>query len=287
MKTDEVKKMAVMDRFVYWINEREKVAVKKLAELPKPWTDDEILQQFKFCNVRRMDDRVSRWLFENWYDPNYGHCNALIACTIARFINLPTSLEIIGYPSCFWSKHVVSRMKRQLREHRDGGNTVFNSAYMVRGNDGMDKIECVFDYYVAPVAGIPIGDRLKWASMREAWERVSQCYGLGSFMAGQVVADLCHAYPYTWKDRWMWAPIGPGSKRGMNRVLGRPLRSPMNQKQFNRLLQDLIRTVRPHIADLSIKLEGIDYQNCLCEFDKYERVLWGMGRPKHRYPGGA
>ena len=26
-------------------------------------------------------------------------------------------------------------------------------------------------------------------------------------------------------------------------------------------------------------------QNCLCEFDKYERVRLGEGRPRNNYPG--
>jgi len=37
----------------------------------------------------------------------------------------------------------------------------------------------------------------------------------------------------------------------------------------------------PTICD---RLEAIDYQNCLCEFDKYERALQG-GRPKRNYDG--
>jgi hypothetical protein len=28
-----------------------------------------------------------------------------------------------------------------------------------------------------------------------------------------------------------------------------------------------------------------DLQNCLCEFDKYERVRLGEGRPRSNYPG--
>jgi len=37
---------------------------------------------------------------------------------------------------------------------------------------------------------------------------------------------------------------------------------------------------------LTQRLEAIDYQNCLCEWDKYERALWGEGKPKQLYWGG-
>lgn len=36
---------------------------------------------------------------------------------------------------------------------------------------------------------------------------------------------------------------------------------------------------------LDKKLCAQDIQNCLCEFDKYERVRLGEGAPKQRYPG--
>jgi hypothetical protein len=33
------------------------------------------------------------------------------------------------------------------------------------------------------------------------------------------------------------------------------------------------------------QLHAQDLQNCLCEFDKYERVRLGEGRPKAKYNG--
>ena len=99
MKIEAVKKLSVSSRLLYWIQEREKVRQLKEAGAPKPWTDDEVLQRYRFCNVRRMDDKVSRWLFENWYQPNFDHPNMLLACALARFINLPASLEVIGFPT--------------------------------------------------------------------------------------------------------------------------------------------------------------------------------------------
>lgn len=48
-----------------------------------------------------------------------------------------------------------------------------------------------------------------------------------------------------------------------------------------RIIQ-VIREERGH----SLKwLDAQDLQNCLCEFDKYERVRMGQGRPRSRYPG--
>jgi len=80
MKIEQVKKLDVQERWLYWIKEREKIRLAKDAGDSKPWTDDVILQSYRFCNVRRMDDKVSQWLLNNWYKPYRGHPHMLKAC---------------------------------------------------------------------------------------------------------------------------------------------------------------------------------------------------------------
>ena len=56
--------------FVYWVKERMAVLTNRMAfDNPKPWSDDPIFQSTYFCNVRREDDKVTRWIRMNWnYD---------------------------------------------------------------------------------------------------------------------------------------------------------------------------------------------------------------------------
>jgi hypothetical protein len=59
-----------LETYLYWIKERELIRYRKeeLKEEP-PWTEDEILKQFKFCQVFREDDRTTRWFREHIRDP--------------------------------------------------------------------------------------------------------------------------------------------------------------------------------------------------------------------------
>lgn len=279
MKLPQVKKLNPLQRLMYLITEREAIRLKKEAGDPKPWTDDEILLSYRFCNVRRMDDKVSRWLMENWYTPNYGHCLMLPAVALARFVNRPDSLHAVGFPSN-WN---VARIESRLRQCRDTRGKVFNGAYMVRGNDGKDKIASVVSYCTPLVTCPPI---LNTSSMEECWTEIKTYYGFGSFMAGQVVADLRHAMSGLWSDKLTWAPIGPGSRRGMNRLHKREPRSPLSQAQFGEELTAMMCKCRDSLPkSITGRLEAHDYQNCLCESDKYNRVLLGEGRPKQLYDG--
>jgi len=276
----DVSSLSPIDRLIYWIKERESVRLKKEAGEPKPWTDDAILQKYRFCNVRRMDDKVSQWLLHNWYEPFHDHPNMLIACCLARFFNLPSSLEAIGFPEV-WDAAKVRSVLRRLKKQ---GKTIFNAAYMVRGNDGVDKVACVINYSIQPLVKHP--PIIDTSSMQNTWKALECRRGFGSFMAGQVVADLRWGLSGSWEDKGTWAPIGPGSKRGMNILLGRELESPITQSDFNIQLNNLMLDLRIRLLiKLTGRLEAIDYQNCLCEYSGYEKVLWGRGRKKQLYPG--
>ena len=279
MKTDEVKKLHPMERFLYWVQERESVRLKKEAGEPRPWTDDEILQKYRFCNVRRMDDRVSRWLLENWYTPHYDHQNMIVACTLARQLNNIESLAAVGFPKV-WNPEKVEKI---LVSRVDRGLKNFSAAYMITGTLGGTKIEQIVYKVVDPISKKK--RELKgFSTMQGLWRRLLPFAGFSTFIAGQVVADMRWACIGPWDDRYYWAPIGPGSRRGMNRLNGLPLKATIKDRDFDLQLQEIIALCHSEVSvDITSRMEAIDYQNCLCEYDKYERTLHGEGKPKRLY----
>lgn len=295
MKTRDVKKMSNQEIIEYWIKERESIRLKRIAKVKKPWTDDEILQNYRFCNVRRMDDKVSKWLYDNWYSPYQDHKNMLYACVIARHFNKPSTLgpltELIFRKGPVASNTIRSKLIRM----RDFGNKVFNSAYII-GNAGVvtasadkvgtGKIEILFDLVFDPIQSSP--PEMDYSSMRVCVENLSQYSGFGTFMAGQVVSDLRWAVSGTWEDRNDWAPKGPGSTRGLARYLDMEdvkktsLTQSVFDANFPTFVDDMLQILPKRITD---RLEAMDYQNCLCEYDKYVRTLRGEGTPKNKYDG--
>lgn len=275
-----VKKLSPLDRLLYFIQERESIRLKKEAGEPAPWTDDEILRRYRFTCVRRMDDKVSRWLLENWYRPYKDHPNMVVACTLARQINQTSTLEEIGFPETWQPMKIIDK----VRYLQGLGNRVFNPAYRILGKGADDAIEAVITKTVQPLVDSPpmVDPRL----MQATWKALRGYYGLGSFIAGQVVADLRWAVTGGWYDRNRWAPMGPGSMRGMNRIHGRELEAHIDQDQFIEELLDLMAKCRPLLPEtITKRLEAMDWQNVLCETDKNSRVLNNEGRPKQLYAG--
>ena len=106
-------------------------------------------------------------------------------------------------------------------------------------------------------------------------------------MVGQIVADAKYADPnlLAADDWWTWTVSGPGSRRGLNRVMGRDLTKGWNDKDFGHQMTILRDEVNDGLPPWMPELHAQDLQNCLCEFDKYERTRLGEGRPRSGYPG--
>lgn len=283
MNIEQVKLLSTQDRFLYFVNERESIRRKKELGVPRPWTDNEILNTYRFCNVRRMDDKVSKWLMVKWYKPYKDHHNMVYACALARFFNLPSSLVRITGDVFREGEPDWEQIKTTMRESKKLG-PVFNGAYLVSANGGGEKIGTVVDVFVQGLRGVEVVSE----SMEQTWKNLCERRGFASFSSGQVVADLRWALTGMWKDKSTWAPLGPGSSRGLTRLLHgdswQSVAKIRNQDDFLKGLTDLIKLCKKFLStDITKRLDAHDYQNCLCEFDKMERTLRGEGRPKQLY----
>ena len=58
-------KTPVYDAFWRFAAERQNIYMKRVQGLPRPWTDDPILDTYKFTNCYRASDRVSQYLIRN------------------------------------------------------------------------------------------------------------------------------------------------------------------------------------------------------------------------------
>lgn len=285
---------ARLDQLKYWVTEREKVRKAKEAGKPRPWTDDNILRSVRFCNVRRMDDKVSRQLLEHWYHhtvpPGTDAGTVMASAALARLLNWPPTLEeLMPVAGERWQFN-MRRFDTILHDYKNTGAKVFTGAYIINGTGGApSKITTVLrianTLYLHP-------ELLQLdSSMRAVHANLMKVPGVGSFIAGQIVADLRHVWPQgAWEDRLTWAPLGPGSHRGLNWLLGwdgKAKQKRITQPAFEAYLGELIKWFKRTMPSIwkNRKLEAHDVQNCLCEYDKFMRLTYGTGRAKNHYPG--
>jgi hypothetical protein len=290
----------------YWIEEREWVRRSKEQDCPKPWSDDAIFQTTYFCNVRREDDRVTRWIRTHWSPDALGWDDYEYAMVVARFLNWPDTLHRLAtYTFDFdTDKHVKKydlrpeRIYQVMQDVAQEGQKVWGNAYVVTSHGlAMPKARYLCER-VLPAAYDLLGAG-RWRcqygvgpyTLARRHDQLMRLEGLGSFMAAQVIADLKNTkdHPlYTADDWYSWSAPGPGSLRGLAWFFEEKI----SPKEYDSAIQDvkdylLIHHPKAaiHLLDGEPEINMQDLQNCLCEFDKYMRVKTGKGRSKRGYPG--
>lgn len=280
-----------LDRFFYWINERHRIFLKKAAGEPPPWTEDPILGTYKFTNAFRELDRTTVWMRENWTNPN------ILAPLDIQFFNVcffrmfgtMEFADAHGYVTEFYPEYT----KDLARQRLENKQKVFTGAYIIT-NQGLKlpKEEVVVDLFLKPIWD----NRQHLLNIAQATQSLKAVHealgryrgwGGGGFMAYEAVTDMNYTPVMpTPLDKYVWANAGPGAYRGLNRLHGRPLtqKGKIDEQQEMRLLLALCgERLEPHVKDMGAQIDMRMIEHSLCEFDKYERVRLGEGKPRSLY----
>lgn len=271
-----------LKNFAAFINEREAIRVRKESGQPWPWTTDLILRHNHFCNVRREDDKVTRWLAVNWRTAHADDLDLWFALTIfRRGFNNPSVGEELGYPVP-WNPHNYLAIYKR----RQSAKLPFlRPAYMTPGPAGKSggnicelQVQYIFNSLWANRAHVrPRPDD----TLASFYTRLDEQYCCGGFYAAQVVADLKYAQLKDAQDWPTFVVSGPGSRRGLNRILGRHKDAKWKEQEWVEAFRELEAAISPL---LPTRLHSQDLQNAICEWDKRERARLGEGRVREYQP---
>ncbi len=276
--------------FAYMI-EREAIRQRRAAGLPRPWTNDPILSEYSFTNVRRSDDRTTRELLASFYGPNVPGASpgdVLFNCALARFFGRADVAAHLGWQSAWDPEATIARA-------REWGGSLFTSAYVITNNgESGDKVEFVCRKVLTPLWRAR--DRIATTTMREnGWRflvgqlRPLPALGGTGFMAKEVAQDFMLATGWRPRDRDTFTPVGKGARRGLNRLHGRPVDDKITsagrnvEDRFLREVRELFAVRHNYLPADFVELQLHDIQFNLCELDKLLRTRLGEGKPKRRY----
>lgn len=312
-----------MKHLVEFMAERWKIHVRKdVKGLPAPWTKNPILKEFKFTNVFREDDRVTRELLSLvTNNPALTLEEKIINSFLLRAWNNPETFVALGGP---WSaeeiysgtelKEKVRPLFRKLAES-EPDRLWWSSAYNQGGTKHAWKFanadirksgsnrELGDDKYSDWEPDIPlrvfhIGAWLKRQNIvekllsarnqQECFETIKSLRGFADFLAYQVFVDLTYIEEFPFSEN-EFTIAGPGCKRGLDYIFID--RDGMTYEECIFYLRRLLTEGYPSI---SIKLKSLfepygrcvnvmSLENCMCELSKYIRAVEGTGRPKNKY----
>lgn len=263
---------------VEFVGQRELARKNHDAGKPRPYCNDPIINAYRFCNVRREDDKVTRWIKKYWREPYKGHRNMAGAMLLARLINWPPTLAAIGFPEVWHPGDIIETIEKLPGK-------VWSGAYIVSTcGKSMSKVDYVVDK-VDDMIGVL--EYTPWldCTLEMYHHKLCGIDGLGAgFLAAQVVADLKYVDPNLlvapdWKT---FAVSGPGSRRGLARAFQLPTDYSWKEYEWKEYLEVMIERVAPQLS-FGMEIHAQDWQNVMCEFDKWMRVRTAEGRPRARY----
>lgn len=300
-----------LDRFFAYARERYDVQLRREAGQAWPWTEDEILRQYRFTCVFREDDRVTRWFREHVRDPLRDRPEVLLATVLFRlFTRIETGEAMFGQLDMFDGGSAFQKFERDgdarvLRKAILGvvgrKGPYVTGAYVMSSPPGMKKLDGVLEIArrFAAVRCEKCGEA-KWrcgasdmlkrpgdATLERAWSWFSEFEYLGKFHSYEIVTDLRHtALLDQSPDKLTWANPGPGARRGLNRIREREVSDHATPR--DRLIREMQKVLAAsrlarHWPPRWPKWELREVEHTLCEWDKYERARLGDGRLKRRY----
>jgi hypothetical protein len=281
-----------VEQLVAFIEERENIRVRRSKGYPWPWTHEPILQQYRFTNIHREDDATSKH-YQKSVRERYGENEQVFPGTLLyRWFNRISTCDSFFNEPNFTNKSIfelyiqsgdydilLNRLNQIPTPHVTG-------AYLIPSKPGYPKGEGVLQYFHNWCKRPWLDWWQTWlcfpTTLQEMYDWIGAVPGLGTFMTAQIVADLKYLPTFQKaSDWWTFAAPGPGSKKGLNFVLGLDMKSHWNQALWLEELCALNDKVTPMLADAGIeKLHNQDLQNCLCEFSKFTKVARGLGRPR-------
>lgn len=271
----------VFDTYWRFAVERQAIFFRRIKKTLGPWTQDAILQKYKFTNAYRASDRVSQYLIRRViYQGDPAIEEVFFRIILFKLFNKIETWEMLirELGTLCYRNYSFKKYNQVLSQAMLGGNTIYSAAYiMPSGNSTFGYARKHSNHL--KLLEVMMKDRaydqiVHAHNMSLAFETLRSYPTIGDFLAYQLVTDLTYSELTNFSEMEFVVP-GPGAKSGIKKCfkslggLTEPeiiLRVTKRQnEEFERLglsFQDL--GGRP--------LQLIDCQNLFCEVDKYARL---------------
>jgi hypothetical protein len=246
-------------------------------------TTDEILREFRFCNVFRAADRVSQHLIQKaaYGEPDLDADDLFLRVVLHRLFCRPSTWDLLEdrigrIEARSFSERVFGQV---LDEAWAAGRKLYTAAYVLSASPsyGYERKHRNHLALLAAMLRDGVPARIASAgSLAQVYRELLEWPLIGPFMAYQLAVDLNYSPIMEFSENAFTMP-GPGALRGLAKVfcsLGE-----LTPSDAILWLVDKQHETAQELGVVAPKLFGrdlhaIDCQNLLCEVDKYSRVAF-------------
>lgn len=260
-----------------FINERMRIWKKKELNEPKPYSTDEVLNIYRFCNIYRELDKQTflfHTLLKNLRDDKELWILNMFFC---RMIANPETINKVGLLS-FDEKNNSKVFKKltELPSPKYGTPYVFPISVIQRSKYPTRELFLSKYLPIGIRKVMPIINSLNNESVVNTLEKILPVFGFNlKFLWTEVLIDIGYQFPEN-IDLFKRFPIGPGSAPTMKII--------NNELDAELVCMDLVKQEIKFkyltYNGKKVYLSAENWEGIGCEFRKYSNLKQGKGRKR-------
>ena len=289
----------VYDTYWRFAAERQEIYFRRLANPVGPWTNDPILEDFRFTNVYRISDRVTQYLVKEVQYSGVrpqSRAEVFFRTLLFKLFNRIETWEAIERKlgPVGWRTTPLDRIVKVLDEETGRGKPVYSAAYIMPPPSlGHERKHANHVALLGRMMEDRLADRLAAAdSLQAAYEMILGYPGVGPFLAFQYCIDLNYSTLMDF-DEGEFVVAGPGALDGIAKCF-----EGVDAESSSAVIHWVVERQEEEFDRLGLRFPGlfgrrlqpIDCQNVFCEVAKYARLahpevmgVSGRRRIKQRY----
>lgn len=280
-KLKKPKKSIVFDTYWYFAAERQRVFFNRFQGVSQPWTDDLILQEYKFTNAYRASDRVSQYLIGSViYEGDQNPEEVFFRTILFKLFNKIDTWELLKYyfSEVSYKNFSINEYSKILTEAMNAGERIYSGAYIMASGKSVFGHERKHENHLHLLQYLmenKFPERVQNAnSLGQVFDILKEVPTLGDFLAFQYTIDLNYSEVIDFSEM-DFVVAGPGAKDGIRKCFTDT--GDYSESDVIKYMAD-IQEIEFERNELDFKslwgrqLQLIDIQNLFCEVDKYSRV---------------
>lgn len=272
----------VYDTYWKFIVKRQDVFYKRFNKIEYPWSEDSILNNYKFTNVYRATDRVSQYLIKNIIHEGDQNLEDLffriilfkIFNRISTWQFLEQELGEISLKD--YSYKIYDRLLSEILKSK---SPIYSAAYIMASGKSTFGMERKHQNHLKLIE-LMINDKLPYKfqncqNMEQAYKLLLSYPTIGEFLAYQYVTDLNYSNITNFTEM-EFVKAGPGAKDGITKCF-----TSLGDYSYEDVIKMMADNQEIEFERLGLNFQNlwgrdlqlIDCQNVFCEVDKYSRVF--------------
>ncbi len=262
---------------------RQEVFYNRLLGRERPWTNDPIINEYKFCNVYRASDRVSQYAIRDViYSGSQNEEEVIFRILLFKIFNKIETWEYLveELGEIKLSNFKIEKYGDLLEKRISKKIPIYSNAYISCATKAYGFHRKHMNHLML-IHKMMFEDKItnsiaKAKIFSDVFKILRQYPLIGDFMAYQLMTDINYSEVINFNEN-DFTIVGPGSMRGINKCFEN-----RGGKSYEYIIKWMVDNQEKEFEKLGLNfktlwgrnLHCIDCQGLFCEVDKYSRVAF-------------